>query len=437
MTIRRLVAIAFIFAGCSFAWSVLGSSIVVRTGEFDSQLSKEVALLWGGAHVQRAPVAAVPRPRETTETILENKTGTTSARQVTRTVIDWAGAPLVSTRASVALALEHRQKGLLWYDTYDVTFQGTYVFENPDDVERRMRFTFAFPAEQAIYDDFTISVDGVGTTRAGDLAKELVTEATVAPRSRSTMVVGYRSRGTGDWRYAFVPSGVADVRDFELSMRTNFRAIDFPAGTMSPTARVETPDGWQLAWRFTNLVTGQAIGMDLPNRLNPGPLAARITFFAPVSLLFFLTVMIVLDVLSDTPSRNVRATRAPSFERLHPMNYFFIAAAFFAFHLLLAYLVDHISIHAAFVVAAAVSVALVASYLRGVAGVRRRLWLAAGAQAIYLVAFSYAFFFEGLTGLAVTVGAVVTLFVLMQATARVDWTEAFTSEADRALRSEA
>ena len=45
-----------------------------------------------------------------------------------------------------------------------------------------------------------------------------------------------------------------------------------------------------------NLVTGQKMGMDLPNRLNPGPLASRITFFAPVSLLFFLTVMVMLGV---------------------------------------------------------------------------------------------------------------------------------------------
>ena len=39
--------------------------------------------------------------------------------------------------------------------------------------------------------------------------------------------------------------------------------------------------------------------------------------------------------------------------------------------------------------------------------------------------FSYAFFFEGFTGLAVTVGAVLTLFVLMQLTARVDWADVF------------
>ena len=41
------------------------------------------------------------------------------------------------------------------------------------------------------------------------------------------------------------------------------------------------------------------------------------------------------------------------------------------------------------------------------------------------VLFSNAFFFEGYTGLTVTLGAVVTLFVLMQITAKVDWAEVF------------
>jgi hypothetical protein len=46
--------------------------------------------------------------------------------------------------------------------------------------------------------------------------------------------------------------------------------------------------------------------------------------------------------------------------------------------------------------------------------------------AIALIFFStYAFFFEGFTGLTITVGAILTLFVLMQMTARVSWDDAF------------
>jgi inner membrane protein involved in colicin E2 resistance len=87
---------------------------------------------------------------------------------------------------------------------------------------------------------------------------------------------------------------------------------------------------------------------------------------------------------------------------LHPMNYFFLAAAFFSFHLLLAYLVDHMSIHAAFALSALVSVFLVVSYLRLVVGIGFASREAALAQIVYLVLFSYAFFLKGFTGLAIT-----------------------------------
>src|SRR5438034_11435934 len=198
-------------------------------------------------------------------------------------------------------------------------------------------------------------------------------------------------------------------------MTADFRRIAFPACIGATTTSAPTGDGWRLGWQFQRLSTGQKIGLDLPNKLNPGPVAARITFFAPVSLLFFFAVMVVLGVLSG--------------KSLHPMNYFFLAAAFFSFHLLLAYLVDHLNIHAAFLIASATSIALVVSYLRLVGGARFAFLQAGVAQLVFLVLFSYAFFFEGYTGLTVTVGSVLTLFVLMQATARVDWSDLFARKA--------
>jgi inner membrane protein involved in colicin E2 resistance len=110
---------------------------------------------------------------------------------------------------------------------------------------------------------------------------------------------------------------------------------------------------------------------------------------------------------------------------LHPMNYFFLATAFFAFHLLLAYLVDHISIHAAMVIASLVSITLVISYLRLVVGIRFAALEAGTAQLIYLIVFSYAFFWKGFTGLSITIISVTTLFVVMQATGRIRWSEKF------------
>jgi inner membrane protein involved in colicin E2 resistance len=194
-------------------------------------------------------------------------------------------------------------------------------------------------------------------------------------------------------------------------MRTNFKDIDFPENTLSPSRKRETNNGWDLDWSYTNLLSGYQIAMVMPEKLQPGPLAGKISFFAPVSLFFFFFLMFVI-----TTMRGIE---------LHPMNYFFLAAAFFSFHLLMAYLVDQVSIHMAFAIAAVVSVFLVVSYLRLVVGIRFASREAALAQFIYLVMFSYAFFLKGLTGLAITIGSVLTLFVVMQITGRIRWAEKF------------
>jgi hypothetical protein len=424
----RLLAIGLIFLCCSVAWFALGGTVVSRSRESDAALAREVAQLWGGHHVQGAPTACVERPREVSEDVEEkDDKGRVHRRRVRRTVVDCVAVPLAASRVSVDLSLEHRRKGLLWYDTYTVAFTARYRIRNPDAAERPLVLRFAFPSQEAPYDGFRLVLDGreaaleERSASGGDTARAALARTVAAAGAEVQAEVRYRSRGLGDWVYALAPSGVAQVRDFELAMTTDFAAIDFPAGTLSPTSKERTADGWRLRWTFESLVTGQRIGMDLPQKLNPGPLAARITFFAPVSLLFFLTVMVMLGVLRG--------------DSLHPMHYFFLSAAFFSFHLLLAYLVDHVEVNASFAIAAAVSALLVVSYLRAVTGRSAPVARAAAAQLVYLVLFSYAFFFEGFTGLTVTIGAVLTLFVLMQLTARLDWEETFRKgEPSRATR---
>jgi hypothetical protein len=415
LTTKRVIAIAAIYILATVAWATLGTSILARTGEFDSRLSEQVAQLWGGKHRQVSPSVWVERQRDVTEQVTAVDNGKTAFKNVKKTVTDCDAVRLWQSRVNGNLRLTHRQKGLLWYDTYDVGFTGRYLARNPDAVQRVIGVELRFPSPQALYDGFQFRVNGEAAPPASDLTKGLRTRVTVPANGEVVIDVAYKSRGLDDWTYAFVDTGVGEVSDFALTMTTDFVKVDFPPGSMSPTAKQPIPGGWRLTWQFGSLVTGQHIGIDLPNRINPGPLAARLTAFAPVSLLFFLTVMVILGVLGG--------------QNLHPVNYGFLSAAFFAFHLLLAYLVDHISIHAAFLTASLVSVFLVVSYLRIVAGTRFAIARAGLAQFVFLVLFSYAFFFEGYTGLTVTVGAILTLFVLMQVTARVDWGAVF---ADRA-----
>jgi inner membrane protein involved in colicin E2 resistance len=395
---RRVGAIIVIFLFTAFAWFILAASITSRTNESGSELGPKVSATWGAPQTQTPPSATI------VARMVESTVSDASGTKKTVSTPELRELPIDRSRINVALDLDQRQKGLLWFATYRVDFHGDYVMRNDSDKDE-VTVNLAFPVANAIYDNLMLRVDGqpVPLTTVSNGVSTVIHRAPGAP---FRVEIGYRSQGLSTWSYSF-DSGVAQVRDFQLDMRTNFGAIDFPQGTLSPTEKKQSGNGWQLSWKYTNIVTGYGIGMVMPEKLQPGPLAGRISMFAPVSLLFFFFVMFLIATLRKID--------------LHPMHYFFLATSFFAFHLLLAYLVDHLSIHIAFAICSAVSIFLVVSYLRIVVSPTFALREAAIAQFVYLVLFSYAFFFKGFTGLAITIGAIASLFIAMQATARVNW----------------
>jgi inner membrane protein CreD len=403
---RQIVAIIIIYIGAAVGWSILGTTIFSRTYSFDESLKGRVASIWGAPHVQKPPTAT------TTKEITKKVEVTEGGKTVFRSEKDYVVKPLEleGSKIAVGLDLEHRQKGLLWYSTYKVGFAADYFLKNTTE-EEKVDLVVNLPTPQASYDEVVITVDGAVVPFTNEKSS-LRGAARIPQGQTAVLTVKYRSQGLDSWRYHF-GDGVAQVRNFRLKMVTNFRDIDFPDNTLAPTAKNETENGWELTWESKNLLSGFQIGMILPERLQPGPLAGRISYFAPVSLLFFFFLMFIIATLRKID--------------LHPMNYFFLACAFFSFHLLLAYLVDHISIHVGFVICSIVSLGLVISYLRLVVGLRFAAVEAGLAQLIYLVLFSYAFFFKGFSGLAVTIGSIITLFVVMQLTGRIRWSETFSS----------
>jgi len=410
---RRLLAIGFVWLGCSLAWAVLGSTLGVRGGETSSALLADVHALWGPP-LQQAPPSATGTEthREVqTETHFDDKLK--RYYDVKKEVDVTTEAPLVlaTSRIQAKLALEHRQKGLLWFPTYAVDFAGGYTFRN-ESAERRDA-TVRLPLRQdgVTYEGFEV-VDGEGRPIDATFEEQqLRFGRTLAPGEAAAFTVRYRARGTGSWSYGTPGKGLGAepgrARDFRLELETDFPEVDFPAGALSPTRHGAVTGGWRGTWESPQIVGTQVVGLELPQLLNPGPLAARITFFAPVSLLFFFFVVSILLAAANGA--------------LHPMHYFLVGCAFFAFHLLFAYLIDHVAVGPAFGISSAVAVLLVASYTRLFLPLRAALLRVALPQVVFLVLFSWTFFWKGFTGLAVTIGAVLTLFVVMQLTGRLDW----------------
>lgn len=392
--LKRLIAIGVIFCGAALSWTILGQTLVARTADSDTTQRERLSSLWGSSQVQVAPrVYSRVGPARKDRLVF---------------------VPIRSSRIDVGLNVEQRRKGLLWYNMYDVRFAGRYVVRN-DSPSSHLVVQLPLPSSGGSYIDLAFRIGGRLIDNANALNADRV-EFELGPGGTTTIDVGYRSRGMDSWTYDFKAdqagaTSVESVRDFAMTMTTNFDAIDFPAQSLPPTKETKLSEGWRLDWKYGSLVTSDGIGMVVPYPLQPGPLAERITFWAPIALLFYFFVMLLITTLRGID--------------LHPINYFFLAAAFFAFHLLLAYLVDRIALEAAFVICSAVSMFLTITYLRLAVGLRFAAVESGLAQFIYLVLFSYALFNEGWSGLTITIGAIVTLFVAMQLTGRIRWSERF------------
>ncbi|MBE7558581.1 inner membrane CreD family protein [bacterium] len=388
MNVTRLIAIACIFAATSAGWIILGTSTQLRSINFGQRLSGKVEDLYGARLLQGAPTFAVQIP------------GTEQVR--------WLMP--VQNDIKVSLATDYRKKGLLWYPTYKCSFDGAYTIVNSEDVTQKVRIHFNFPAKGGTYDNFAIMVDGAPLSVPIN-THEGVGEIVELPAGATrTFSVRYDTRGLGEWRYQVDPN-VGRVQNLTLAVATNFTNYDYPEGGWSATTADKSGGGMMLLWKTTDLITDQDIGVIVPEKLNPGPLTSRITFFAPVCLLFFFILVMTINILYEI--------------NIHPMHYLFVAAGFFAFHLLLSYLAGVVNIHVSFIISAIVSVVLVTSYLSAALQGRLPWKVAVAGQLFFLVLFSYSFFLKGITGLTVAIGAVVTLAVLMRVTAHVDWNEVF------------
>ncbi len=197
--IKRIAAITFIFLCTAVAWAILGATTFDRTYNSGSAADDRVASTWGAPQNQLPPTAAFEDVVQTKEEKTENgkKTETVTQQKVVKAL------PLASSHINVDLNLEHRQKGLLWYSTYKVAFDGQYAFRNSTDKEQSVTFALAYPTAQAIYDDLVFTVDDVPLTLTNGKNSSSGT-AKVAAGKTAYLKVGYKSQGLNDWRFLVI-----------------------------------------------------------------------------------------------------------------------------------------------------------------------------------------------------------------------------------------
>jgi len=389
MNIKKITCLGLIYALGWAGWWTLGTITAIRSNTFSGRIGPQVEALWGSRLSQKAPRFSVKIP------------GTDRMK------------PLIPEQSLIRVDIQpdYRKKGLLWYATYNCEFDGAYTVKNDQPVSQTVYVHFDFPAKGATYDAFAVRLDGIPLSSPVNTREGMDEIIELAPGRTVDFHLRYKTRGLDTWEYSLAGE-TGRVRNFTLMATTGFKDVDFTEASLSPMVKTLAPtNGMTLTWKASDLITNGNIGIIIPEKLNPGPLTTRITYFAPVCLLFFFILITTIGIMYKIT--------------IHPMHYLFVTSGFFAFHLLLSYLAGHVWIHAAFLGSALISVGLVTFYLSAALGPNFPWKIAVGGQLFFLVLFSYTFFIEGVTGIIVALGTVVTLGILMKVTARVDWDQVF------------
>ena len=405
MTIKKIVAIVLIFVITSIAWMILGAANSSRTDTSFSSLKSQVTNLYGSR-------LNIISPKCYTK-ITKYREEFSNNKKTLVEYYEYQYHELIKSDVRINVYLDRRKKGNLWFPTFKAHFEGKYTFLADTPNKNNICLYSTLNSSDSIYNNLYLNINNKDVANVLPLIKKQ--EMPVVPLNDNTIQlnISYDATGMEDLYYLITDERdtIAQINDFNLVISTDFDLYDFPSKMMSPTEKNKTDKGYDLIWNLNKTITGKNIGVIIPNKLNPGEIITRVSFFAPVSLLFFFVVLLMFSVGLKI--------------NLHPMHFFFLAATFFSFHLMFSYFSDQLNIYLSFAISATVSLILTVTYMRLISPKKMAFAYAPVIQFIYLIVFSFSFFFDGTTGIIVTICAVITLFILMQATGKINWDDEF------------
>ena len=171
----KLLAIGFIVVCTSIGWGLLAVALIHRTDEVARTLSAAVENGWGGPLAQAHPWAWYESP---------------SGKDGRKTINP------ESSQVIVHLLSNPKQKGLLWFRTYDVDFAGVYEIANPTPIEQMIYVAFQLPHNTGGCYDVSF-VLGDRTDIVNPAQNGVLSDAIIVPAGKSqTLKVASRRE---DW----------------------------------------------------------------------------------------------------------------------------------------------------------------------------------------------------------------------------------------------
>ena len=227
-----------------------------------------VQTIWGAEQAQAELNVDVYHTEEVTERI-ESEDPAKPALLKKKTVHQSVtGNPFVSARHQVTLRQNPRKKGSAYYDGYETDCAFAWKLRNPADTAQKIVLTFPLPAQGAMYDGLSATLDGHDVLPDMQIKDaSLVLERDVTPDEVLDFRIGFKSRGLASWD--FQVREAREIRDFTLTLTLPdlVRAkLNYPEGCMPPNDIKPTKDnlGSVLTYHLDHALTDKGMGIALP-----------------------------------------------------------------------------------------------------------------------------------------------------------------------------
>ncbi len=322
---------------------------------------------------------------------------------------------LTVSDVTVAITMDYRKKGMMYYTGYNADFSGTYRIANPQNDTIYLSFIFPYPVQegQGMLQDVTLRVNGQEDVANTEYQQNLALWTGLLQANETLEVtVQYTGRGLTHFIYGFEPG--TQINNFQMTLHVNgARNVDYPVSTMTPTSVEHTADGITLAWRLDRSLTELNIGVLLPDKLN---IARQIGVMAQRAPVFYLLFLVSVYVMLALTGQSIRF-----------LNIAILSVTYFFFYPLFAYLSVYLTAIPAFALSFGILGLLLLNYARILYGVRLAFAVFT-AYTFYLGVTSVSALFPTHTGLILVIEGVALLAVVMQVLSHyrdVKWFEVF------------
>ena len=233
-----------------------------------------VQTIWGSEQTQGELNVQIYNDEEVTERIeSEDLTKPAVLRKKTERHFV-TGNPFVSAHHDVTLKQNPRKKGSAYYGGYETDCHFTWKLKNPADAPFQCNLTFPLPADGAMYDDLSATLNGEDVLPHMDIKDGTLTlTRELQPNEVMDFAIAFKSRGMSSWY--FQVREPREIRDFLLTLTLPDLAkdkLDYPFGCMTPT-EIESTNfdaGSVLTFRLDHALSNKGMGISLPQLPQPG-----------------------------------------------------------------------------------------------------------------------------------------------------------------------